>query len=159
MFRKHSVASRATSAPTSESRSCFPKSRYERCFVLVSHCLNSTRMRTCCHHPACPWQLEDLWILGLYDPETSNNSPAVSGLGSTGISVVNSHVRVDVPRSWIVVCGRASKNTSKRKMFQDATTAVSNKVRGRWYPGASPMLLAWGLQPTGSMMPREAKKP
>ncbi|CAN0074142.1 unnamed protein product [Ectocarpus fasciculatus] len=34
--------------------------------------------------------LQEVWIIGLYDPETSNGSPAVSGLGSTCLSVVNS---------------------------------------------------------------------
>ena len=37
-------------------------------------------------------QIDDLWIRGHYDPETSNDSPAVSGLGSTGLSVVGSQV-------------------------------------------------------------------
>ncbi|CAM9225071.1 unnamed protein product [Ectocarpus fasciculatus] len=34
--------------------------------------------------------MEDVWIRGVYDPETSNDSPAVPGLGSTCLSVVNS---------------------------------------------------------------------
>ncbi|CAM9933566.1 unnamed protein product [Pylaiella littoralis] len=34
--------------------------------------------------------VEDLWIRGLYDPESSNGSPAVSGLGSSCVSVVGS---------------------------------------------------------------------
>ncbi|CAM9648998.1 unnamed protein product [Ascophyllum nodosum] len=35
-------------------------------------------------------KVEDLWIRGLYDPETSNSSPAVDGLGSTCISITGS---------------------------------------------------------------------
>lgn len=34
--------------------------------------------------------IEDLFIRGLYDPDTSNANPAVTGLGSTGISISNS---------------------------------------------------------------------
>eukprot|EP00903_Cladosiphon_okamuranus_P018634 g17151.t1 len=33
---------------------------------------------------------QNIWVRGLYDPETSNDSPAVSGLGSTCVSVVGS---------------------------------------------------------------------
>ncbi|CAM9345645.1 unnamed protein product [Scytosiphon promiscuus] len=35
-------------------------------------------------------RIDDLWIRGLYDPDTSNDIPAVSGLGSTGLSIVGS---------------------------------------------------------------------
>ncbi|CAM9649069.1 unnamed protein product [Ascophyllum nodosum] len=35
-------------------------------------------------------KIEDLWIRGLYDPETSNSSPAVDGLGSTCVSITGS---------------------------------------------------------------------
>ena len=37
-------------------------------------------------------QIDDLWIRGHYDPETSNDSPAVPGLGSTALSIVGSQV-------------------------------------------------------------------
>ncbi|CAM9195943.1 unnamed protein product, partial [Hapterophycus canaliculatus] len=47
--------------------------------------------------------VEDLWISGLYDPETSNDRPAVSGLGSTCISVVNSQ-NITIEDNWIENC-------------------------------------------------------
>ncbi|CAN0221506.1 unnamed protein product [Pylaiella littoralis] len=35
---------------------------------------------------------QNIWVRGLYDPETSSDIPAVTGLGSVGISVVGSKV-------------------------------------------------------------------
>lgn len=39
-------------------------------------------------------QIEDVWIRGLYDPDTSNDSPAVTGLGSVGLLIADSQVRM-----------------------------------------------------------------
>lgn len=37
-------------------------------------------------------QTDQIWIRGHYDPDTSNDEPAVSGLGSSCLSVVGSTV-------------------------------------------------------------------
>ncbi|CAM9126140.1 unnamed protein product [Scytosiphon promiscuus] len=47
--------------------------------------------------------IDDLWVSGLYDPETSNDSPAVPGLGSICISVVNSQ-NITIDENWIENC-------------------------------------------------------
>ncbi|CAN0133967.1 unnamed protein product [Scytosiphon promiscuus] len=47
--------------------------------------------------------VEDFYINGLYDPETRNDSPAVSGLGSTCISIVNSQ-NISIHEAWIQNC-------------------------------------------------------
>lgn len=73
----------------------------KRYFCRFSPRVKFTCMCTAFYCPARPLQVQELWIYGLYDPETSNGSPAVSGLGSTGISVVNSQVRAERPRSQL----------------------------------------------------------
>lgn len=52
------------------------------------------------------FQIEDLSIHGLYDPDTSNDSPAVPGLGSTCVSIVDSQVRriASVPCTSRYIC-------------------------------------------------------
>lgn len=37
-------------------------------------------------------QIKEVFVSGLYDPDTSNAGPAVSGLGSSGNSVIGSTV-------------------------------------------------------------------
>ncbi|CAM9670164.1 unnamed protein product [Ascophyllum nodosum] len=44
--------------------------------------------------------IEDVWIEGLYDPDTSNNSSAIAGLGSTAISITNSQ-NIEYYWGWI----------------------------------------------------------
>lgn len=47
-----------------------------------------------CYYCSClhASQTQNIWVRGLYDPETSSDIPAVTGLGSVGVSVVGSKV-------------------------------------------------------------------
>ncbi|CAM9670498.1 unnamed protein product [Ascophyllum nodosum] len=45
--------------------------------------------------------IDEIWIEGLYDPESSTSSSAVAGLGSTAISITNSQ-NIEYNEGWIV---------------------------------------------------------
>ena len=38
-------------------------------------------------------QVESVWIQGLFDPDTDQATPPVSGLGTTGVLVANAQAR------------------------------------------------------------------
>lgn len=38
------------------------------------------------------FEVDEIWITGLYDPNSNGTTPAVAGLGSTAISITSSQV-------------------------------------------------------------------
>ncbi|CAM9647481.1 unnamed protein product [Ectocarpus fasciculatus] len=84
-------------------------------------------------------RIEDLWIHGLYEPETSNDSPAVPGLGSTCVSIVDSQ-NITCGDTWIDFCDgdamvvRSSSVVNIDAGYCDESTATAWRVCTSWTP-------------------------
>ncbi|CAM9622988.1 unnamed protein product [Ectocarpus sp. 6 AP-2014] len=88
-------------------------------------------------------RIGDLWIHGLYDPDTSNDIPAVPGLGSTGVSIVDSQ-NITCADTWIDFCDgdamvvRSSSVVNIDAGYYDEYKATEWRVCTSWTPTTLP---------------------